>query len=129
MKKVNLIIEKSHDGFWGQIEEYPDVFCHGKSIKNLEHNCNEAFELYCQANNLKPESLNYEIVVDLTRFFELNDYINISNLAKRIGMNQSLLRQYAKGIKYPGIKQLEKIQKAVHQLGRELIKTKLKPAI
>ena len=129
MKKVSVIIEKNNDGFWGQILEIPEVFCHAENISSLKLNCDEVYELFCEANGIKCKTLEYEFVIDLTQFFELNDYINISNLAKRIGINQSLLRQYAKGIKYPGIKQVEKIQKAVHQVGQELIATKLKPAM
>ena len=129
MRTVKLIVEKNKDGFWGQLAEIPDVFCQGETLDELKANCNEAYELYCETFQQKTEKLGFEIVVDLTQFFELNDYINISKLANRIGINQSLLRQYAKGLKYPGIKQVEKIQRTVQKVGEELMNTKLKPTI
>ena len=129
MRTVQLIVEKNKDGFWGQLAEFSDVFCQGETLDELKANCNEAYELYCETTQQKAEKLGFEIVVDLTQFFELNDYINISKLANRIGINQSLLRQYAKGLKYPSIKQVEKIQRTVQKVGEELMNTKLKPAM
>jgi hypothetical protein len=40
-------------------------------------------------------------------------------------MNQSLIRQYAMGIKKPSVKQTKKIEHALHTLGQELLEIKL----
>jgi hypothetical protein len=46
--------------------------------------------------------------------------INAKALSERIGMNQSLLEQYIKGIKKPSPTQTNRILKGVQQVGREL---------
>jgi hypothetical protein len=57
---------------------------------------------------------------DLESFFDFYKVINAKALSERIGMNQSLLAQYIKGIKKPSPAQTKRILKGVHQIGREL---------
>jgi transcriptional regulator with XRE-family HTH domain len=64
------------------------------------------------------------IVMDLPQFFEFYKVINAKALSERIGMNQSLLAQYIKGIKKPSITQKKRILKGVNKLGRELEEVK-----
>ena len=126
MKKLTIIIEQNQDGYWGQIKEYPNVFTQGDTITELMENAREALELYLEENN-KPSihTPSFEIVIDLQDFFTINDYINITKLAERTGMNTSLLRQYAKGIKFPSIEQVKRIETTLKEIGKELINTHL----
>jgi hypothetical protein len=57
---------------------------------------------------------------DLESFFEFYKVINAKALSERIGMNQSLLAQYIKGIKKPSPAQTKRILEGVQQIGREL---------
>jgi hypothetical protein len=57
---------------------------------------------------------------DLQSFFEFYKVINAKALSERIGMNQSLLAQYIKGIKKPSRSQTQRILKGIQQVGREL---------
>jgi hypothetical protein len=57
---------------------------------------------------------------DLESFFDFYRVINAKALSERIGMNQSLLAQYIKGIKQPSATQVKRILKGVQQIGREL---------
>ncbi len=57
---------------------------------------------------------------DMESFFDFYKVINAKALSKRIGMNQSLLAQYIKGIKKPSPVQAKRILKGVQQIGREL---------
>ncbi len=57
---------------------------------------------------------------DLESFFDFYKVINAKALSERIGMNQSLLAQYIKGIKKPSATQTKRILKGVQQIGREL---------
>ncbi len=68
---------------------------------------------------------NFEFVVDLQEFFRIHDFINVTKLAKRTGMNTSLLRQYSKGIKFPSIDQVNRIEKTIKEIGSELLNTHL----
>lgn len=128
MKKYKLIIEKSVDTYWGQVEELPSVFSSGDSIASLLRNTEEAIELYFEEIEEKKPKLRFDLVMDIQEFFKVNEFINITSLAKRIGMNSSLLRQYSKGIKFPSLEQVSKIEKAIKQIGEELSNTELQPA-
>ncbi len=46
--------------------------------------------------------------------------ININQLARRMGMNQSLLAKYICGAKKPSGTRLKEIERTLHELGREL---------
>jgi len=122
---MKLIVEKNKDGFWGQIEEYPEVFAQGASIKELLENAKEGLDLLLAETNEQIPEYSFDIVLDLQEFFKVNDFIKISNLAKIAGMNQSLLRQYSKGIKYPSINQVKKIERVVRALGKEMMQTQI----
>lgn len=61
---------------------------------------------------------------DLESFFDFYRVINAKALSERIGMNQSLLAQYIKGIKKPSPAQTKRILKGVQQIGRELTEVK-----
>lgn len=64
------------------------------------------------------EEISFEY--DLESFFDFYKVINAKALSERIGMNQSLLAQYIKGIKKPSATQTKRILKGVQQIGREL---------
>ena len=51
--------------------------------------------------------------------------INVSALAKEIGINKSLLAKYIYGIKNPSASRKEEIEKALHTLGERLIAVEL----
>ena len=127
MKTYKLIVEKNIDGYWSQVEQLPNIFSSGESIAELLENTKEAVQLYLEETKGKIIKFKFELVMDLQEFFKINEFINITSLAKRIGMNSSLLRQYAKGIKYPSIDQVSKIEKAIKQIGKELSRTELQP--
>jgi hypothetical protein len=57
---------------------------------------------------------------DLESFFDFYKVINAKALSERIGMNQSLLAQYIKGIKKPSQAQTKRILAGVQQIGKEL---------
>jgi transcriptional regulator with XRE-family HTH domain len=80
-----------------------------------------------EAINLTFEELGYvyqlselKFTYDLESFFEFYKVINAKALSERIGMNQSLLAQYIKGIKKPSDTQIRRILTGVQQIGREL---------
>ena len=81
----------------------------------------EALNLYFEYNG-KPLVNEHaiKITLDLLQFFEFYKVINAKALSERIGMNQSLLAQYIKGIKKPSATQTQRILKGVQQIGKEL---------
>lgn len=80
-----------------------------------------------EALNVAYEELEIEYTLndiifeyDLESFFDFYKVINAKALSQRIGMNQSLLAQYIKGIKKPSPAQTKRILNGVQQIGREL---------
>ena len=66
------------------------------------------------------QNAEFEHSYDLTAFFEEYDFLKQSKIAELAGMNPGLLRQYASGVKHPSREQAKKIEKAVHNLTKEL---------
>jgi DNA-binding transcriptional regulator YdaS (Cro superfamily) len=71
------------------------------------------------------KNINFEI--DLKQFFKYYRVINARFLAKRVGINPTLLSQYVQGRKKPSPKQAEKIIKGINQIGKELTDLTLSP--
>lgn len=57
----------------------------------------------------------------LQRFFLQHKEINISEFAKRVGINASLLRNYINGFKTPSREREQQIFDAIHLLGQEYL--------
>lgn len=57
---------------------------------------------------------------ELYTFFKSFPEINVSKLARRMGISQSLMASYICGVKKPSAERLKEIENAVRNLGREL---------
>lgn len=82
----------------------------------------------CKENNIPvPESLNEEPVFkfDIASLFEYYSMINVSALARYLGINETLMRQYKKGDTYISDNQLKRIEDGIHVLGEEFTRLKL----
>jgi len=117
--KVTMIVEKTKTGFSAYAEKYP-VYTVGKSLEELKSNILEAINLFLQDSDRSVTENDLKILLDMPQFFEFYKVINAKALSQRIGMNQSLLAQYIKGIKKPSPAQTNRILKGVQQVGREL---------
>ena len=117
--KIVIIVEKTRHGYSAYAEKYP-VYTVGKSLDELKSNILEAVTLLFDASGESVTEKDLKIVLDLPQFFEFYKVINAKALSERIGMNQSLLAQYIKGVKKPSSAQTRRILKGVQQVGREL---------
>ena len=97
------------------------------SINTQGDTYDELREMILEAVNLSFEDKGFtytiddiEFAYDLKSFFAFYKVINAKALSERIGMNQSLLAQYIKGIKKPSPEQTKRILRGVQQIGREL---------
>ena len=57
---------------------------------------------------------------ELYNFFKSFPEINVSKLARRMGISQSLMASYICGVKKPSAERLKEIESAVRNLGQEL---------
>jgi predicted RNase H-like HicB family nuclease len=116
-KKIVVIIEKTDTGFSAYSENYP-VYTTGVSINELLENTNEAFSLYFEDKNQDTQQIYFEI--DFKQFFQYYKVINSKALAKKIGMNPTLLSQYVRGHKRPSEQQSRRILYGINKIGQEL---------
>lgn len=121
MTKIKVKVEKTTTGFSAYAERY-SAFTTGRTVAELVANMVESLNLYFEEAGAKkvvtPNDLIFE--VDLTSVFEVFPVINVKALSGRLGMNYTLISQYASGKKKPSTKQAEKILEGIHEIGREL---------
>lgn len=65
--------------------------------------------------------IEFEWKYDLQSFFNYFSVLNVSELARKSGVNASLLRQYRNGFAKASEKQYDKIRQCIQQIGQELI--------
>jgi len=119
MKKIEMIVEKTRTGYSAYAKKYP-VYTTGKTLDELKINMLEALSLNFEEERKIIQEKDLKITLDLPQFFEFYKVINAKVLSERIGMNQSLLAQYIKGIKKPSPVQTQRILTGVQKIGREL---------
>jgi hypothetical protein len=132
---INVIVERDEDG---------DIFARmkgsgfllttvGKNIEEIEFNLKDLLQDYLEnEGKVNPDwkgltvndiALEYEY--DLSVFFESFDMLKISSVAGKAGINASLMRQYASGVKHPSRQQVAKIEQTIHGLGESLRQVRL----
>ncbi|HEV2480608.1 MAG TPA: helix-turn-helix transcriptional regulator [Puia sp.] len=124
MKKITLIIEKGSDEeLWGRVD-YDDNLITGNAptLDLLQKRIRGVLnKLHGQDSN----QVEFDLVYDLTAVFSEKKYLNLSEVALKLGINRSLMAQYAAGKKFPSLQRAGEIEKAIHDLGRDLLKVKI----
>ncbi|MEO7312109.1 MAG: hypothetical protein ABIX01_17025 [Chitinophagaceae bacterium] len=76
-------------------------------------------------NKINAETIEFEMLYDIQAFFEEHDFLNISAVARHANLNESLVRQYATGKKFPSAEQTKKLQDTIRDLSIPLQKLSL----
>lgn len=132
-KKVILIIEASSTGFGIYGEDFP-ITAYGETVeaakKDLENAIADVLD-FCKKEGRTPDpalnngNLEFAYKYDIASIFDHFGMLDATGLAKKIGMNPSLLRQYKSGHALASDKQKQKIERGLHELGRELLSVRL----
>lgn len=128
MKTVEVIVEHAGNNLSAYIEGVP-VITTGNDVKEIEKNMQEAVELYlesCREMSIAPVDVlqgefTLRFKIDAATF--INYYSNIftkAALSRITGINERQLWHYAAGVHKPRKRQLEKIQKGINALTKEL---------
>ena len=125
--KVNIIFEMAKDGGCSCFmkEELPDfaLFGYGNSSQEAKEDMLKAYEeikIMLIEEEKNPPELDFIYHYDMKSFFEYFDFLNVSKLAQRAGINPSLMRKYSSGLVKAGEGQYLKLQRAVHSIANEL---------
>lgn len=118
-KKIAITVEKTATGFSAYADNM-SVFTTGKDIPELYANLIEALNLAYEDLGYEVTAENLKLNLDLQQFFQYYKVLNANFLAKRIGMNPTLLSQYVRGKKQPSSRQTTKIINGIQSIGKEL---------
>lgn len=129
MNVVQVTIEKTSTGYSAYIPEIDGVSTAASSFNELRDNMHEAISLYIEtANEYREEvpeilknNFTLEFKFDIQTFMEwMTGVMTQRGLSEIASINESLLSQYASGIKKPGPKQLKRIETAIHRFAEDL---------
>jgi len=129
-KKVKAIIGRSKTGFTIMMEGFDWAMSYGDTLeeakRDFENFPQEYIEVSKETGRTIPPELNdgnleFDYVYDLSGFFAQYNFISPTKMARRIGINTSLMRQYAMGDTYISISKKKQIENEIHNIGKELL--------
>jgi len=123
-----FILSQDNEELWQSLLWYPPL----KLATEIQR---EAFRLtpfgirwYDIDEDVSFESFTYEDrepKADIARIFKSFPEINVSSIARRMGIRQSVMASYLCGAKKPSESKKAEIEKILHKLGQELLAVKL----
>ena len=127
MKNVLITISQAPDGmFWchSEGEVYGSgLNAAGTTVKDAKADlmiCMEdAREAYLEEDG-KDYQVEFRYQYDLQSFFDYFSFLNVTEIAKRAGINPSLMRQYARGIKNAGEKPYDRLSACISAITKDL---------
>ena len=129
-----VILEKTGDGYCAYLPDLPGCISTGMTIADIKNNIKDAIDFHIEGMRIEkmpiPENFDREFdlsfKMDVASLFEwFSGILTKSGVSKLTGMNQSLISQYVSGSKSPSGKQTKRIERALHNLGQELLEIEL----
>jgi hypothetical protein len=127
MQKVLVTVSQASDGsYWCHTES--DVYGCGlngagatvKAAKDDLMVCLEDAKEEFLEEGGELYDVEFEYKYDLQSFFDYFSFLNVSEIAKRAGINPSLMRQYTSGVKNAGEKTYSRLSACMATITREL---------
>ena len=125
-KKIKVIVETGKDLFScfmvGKDSGLAGLHGDGKSARKAIDDfylCYEEEKQYFQEQGKEAPDLEFEFIFDIGAFFSYY-LINVTGFAEYAGMNASLLRQYACGLKSPSKNTIGKIRDAIDKYKKDI---------
>ena len=131
MKQVKIVIERSNDMFSAYAENVEGIFGAGDTVKEAKDSITRSIKLTRKYNKQNVPSILKGDHVLVFRF-DVESFLNYykgiftnAALERITGINQKQFQHYASGLKKPREAQAKKIEKALHELGSELMTPEL----
>ncbi len=124
MQLIVLIIESAKEGeFWGRVLYDDNLITESaSSLPELERKMKTLLKDW---HELDPKQIEFDLQYDIAGLFDEKKFLNAAVIAERAGINKSLMRQYASGIKFPSFERAKQIERVIHELGKEMIGIKI----
>ena len=122
-----VTIERAKDGSYWCRTESPIVGGYltstGSTVQEAKEDLAECMaeakeDLEAEGKTFPEVEFTYKY--DLQSFFNYFSFLNVSDIAKRSGVNPSLMRQYASGVKNAGERTYQRLSACVQSITREL---------
>ncbi|MHC1707857.1 MAG: type II toxin-antitoxin system HicB family antitoxin [Bacteroidales bacterium] len=134
MGTVTVIIEKSGSGFSAYLPQLPGCISTSDSLDQLKSEITDAIRFHLEG--LKDDGITLpaaftggyclEYSFDVETFLAFYQGVFTRRALSRItGIHESLLSQYAHGLKHPRKLQTKKIEAGLHRLAEELLQIRL----
>lgn len=129
MHHLKAVIEYSGRNYAAYIENLGNVITVGDTIDETKKNLKEAVDFFVESTiedgmelpEVVKGEYDIQFKMDVKSFLTFyNGIFTKSALERLTGINQKQLWHYAKGTSVPRRKQVQKIEDALHRLGREL---------
>lgn len=119
--KITMTITKEDTGYSAHaLVKNISINTQAETFEELKANILEVLNLSFEDKGFVYSIEEIKLQLDIASFFDFYKVVNAKALSERIGMNQSLLAQYIKGIKKPSPAQTQRIFRGVQQVGKEL---------
>ena len=126
-KKILVTVEYGLDKTYScysetPIGDYALVDGDGETVAEAKADFLKAVEECREANpdDKRYTGLSFEYKYDLRSFFNYFNFLNVTEIAKRAGINPSLMRQYTTGAKTAGEKTYNRLAPCIDQIKAEL---------
>jgi len=125
-KTFEVIIEGEQGNYCAYSEGDEFITGVGDTVEECKQSAYDCLELQKELGNIPPGDHELVFKHDAESFFGYykSIFTNVS-LSRLTGINQHLISHYASGLKKPRPAQRQKIETALHDLGRELLSVKL----
>lgn len=132
--KIKALIEKNDNNYY-QISSEDELngCCFGgygysveEAKKDFYKSIEEAKEILIERGEEIPKEahdIKVTFKYDIPSLFNYFDFINVTQFAKRAGVNESKMRQYKSGIAFASERTTKKIQRTIKEIGEEMIAT------
>jgi predicted RNase H-like HicB family nuclease len=129
-----VVLEKTGDGYSAYLPDLPGCISTGNTISEIRESIRGAVDFHLEGMQIEKtpipdafrEDFELTFKMDIASLFEwFSGVLTKSGISRLTGLNHSLIRQYASGLKKPSEKQSKKIEQALHGLGQELLEIKL----
>jgi predicted RNase H-like HicB family nuclease len=131
-KKVEAVIERAPDGGYGiYFPSIPGIGVIGDSEDEAKENLLEVISdivEQCKSDGVKDRLNGGNLAIsyryDPSAFFKTFTMFNASSLAKAVGINSSLMRQYKTGKIYISEDRKKQIEAGIHKLAHDLLQVR-----
>lgn len=125
--KAKVIVEQASDGnYWCHTDGTVNgvgLNATGATVEDAKKDlleCYEEAKADCIESGKAWKDVDFVYKYDLQSFFNFFSFLNVNEIARRSGINPSLMRQYSRGIKRAGEKTYARMSVCLSDITREL---------